>query len=501
MSRRRPSAAWYNAGDATLHPRRRGRRGPPSQRRDRLEAAADTAAETAADTVAEAAAEPPPAPRRRGRSPGSKNRPKPAPADLPAGATPAGLPAPTDVASDPSKATADHGGAAAAGAAAPRRRGRPPGRTARATTPAVARRDRLSIEQIVAVESPREPRLSPDGRRVAFTAEAAGARQVFVLDLRSGQTRPGHRLRARRRRSPVVAATARGSPTSARRPIWIVGTDGSRPALVADHPAGQRSPRWAPDGRRLALISRRRGWNQPGSSMRPCPAAAGRRRARCAPSRGRSRRSASTSRTSGGRPDGSRIAFVAQRDADLSTMQVTVVEVATGEERIVAGNGAWETSPRWLPDGSGLLVVSRPRRLVPGRAGAARWWGPHRPDRRSCGARRLQRRLRGRAAPIAGRHAVRPSRIHDGLVDLFVAPLAGGRLRERRPGRPPRNRPPEVGGRRRADQPGRRRLARSGLAARRKRGPGRGRERAGSRGLLDPAGSGPDGTPPAVRGA
>ena len=35
-----------------------------------------------------------------------------------------------------------------------------------------------------------------------------------------------------------------------------------------------------------------------------------------------------------------------------------VVDVAGGEERIVAGVGAWETSPRWLPDGSGLLVAS-----------------------------------------------------------------------------------------------------------------------------------------------
>jgi len=70
-----------------------------------------------------------------------------------------------------------------------RRRGRPPGRAVPSATPATARRDRLTVEQIVAVESPREPRLSPDGRRVAYTAEAGGARQAFVLDLRSGPAR------------------------------------------------------------------------------------------------------------------------------------------------------------------------------------------------------------------------------------------------------------------------------------------------------------------------
>jgi len=35
-------------------------------------------------------------------------------------------------------------------------------------------RDGLTIEQAGAIEAPREYRLSPDGRRVAFTAEAAG---------------------------------------------------------------------------------------------------------------------------------------------------------------------------------------------------------------------------------------------------------------------------------------------------------------------------------------
>ena len=44
-----------------------------------------------------------------------------------------------------------------------------------------ASRDCLTIEQAAAVESPREFRLSPDGRRVAFTAEAAGARQIFLM--------------------------------------------------------------------------------------------------------------------------------------------------------------------------------------------------------------------------------------------------------------------------------------------------------------------------------
>ncbi len=227
----------------------------------------------------------------------------------------------------------------------------------RPAAPVAARRERLTIEQIVAVESPREPRLSPDGRRVAYTAEAAGARQVFVLDLRSGLIR---QVTA----SEHAVSDPRWSPDGSRlayvreKVIWIVGIDGSRPAVVADHPAGQQSPRWAPDGRQIAFVSRRRGWSQAWVVAAPLP-----RRGRPP---ARDVRPEPRALTPVGMdvedlqwsPDGSRIAALAQRDPDLTTMQVTVVEAAGGEGRIVAGVEAWETSPRWLPDGSGLLVAS-----------------------------------------------------------------------------------------------------------------------------------------------
>jgi hypothetical protein len=57
-------------------------------------------------------------------------------------------------------------------------------------------------------------------------------------------------------------------------------------------------------------------------------------------------------------PDGRRIAVTSQRLPNLLTSQIHVVDVATGRERLVAGEAAWETGPRWLPDGSGLLMVT-----------------------------------------------------------------------------------------------------------------------------------------------
>ncbi len=397
---------------------------------------AETALEAAAEPPPADAAQPPPAARRRGRPPGSRNRPRPAPAGTP----PTGQAAPADAASESSPLPV-----------APRRRGRPPGRTARPTTSAVARptasavarRDRLTIEQIAAVDSPREPRLSPDGRRVAYTAEAGGARQVFVMDLRAGQPR---QVTA----SEHAVSDPQWSPDGAwlafvrEKAIWVVGTDGSRPTLVADHPAGQRLPRWAPDGRRLAFVSRRRGWSQAWLVDAPLP-----RRGRPP---AREKRPEPRALTPIGidvedlrwSPDGSRLAVVAQRDPDLATMQVTVVEVATGEERIIAGAGAWETSPCWLPDGSGLLVVSD-------RDG---WFqvvrvpldGSVRTVLTSGRAEHGDYNGGFGATPLASPDGTRfvYSLVHDGLVDLHVAPLAGASPAKRRPGRPPKNRPLEV---------------------------------------------------------
>ena len=44
----------------------------------------------------------------------------------------------------------------------------------------------LTVEAIVAIETPREYRLHPRDRVVAYTAESAGTRQIFTLSLRGG---------------------------------------------------------------------------------------------------------------------------------------------------------------------------------------------------------------------------------------------------------------------------------------------------------------------------
>ncbi len=218
-------------------------------------------------------------------------------------------------------------------------------------------RDGLTVEQAGAVESPREFRLSPDGRRVAFTAEAGGARQIFLMPVRGGYP---EQLTA----TEKSASDPQWSPDGRRiafvrdDAIWMTDVEGSHQVVVTQHPAGNRSPRWCADGHQIAFLSRRRGWDQVWVIDAPVP-----RRGRPS-TRPRSAEPSPLTQTGVDiedcvwSPDGSHVAVTSQRLPDLLTTQIHVIEVATGQERLVAGASAWETGPRWLPDGSGLLMVS-----------------------------------------------------------------------------------------------------------------------------------------------
>ena len=191
---------------------------------------------------------------------------------------------------------------------------------------------------------------------MAYTAEAGGARQVFILDLRSGATR---QLTA----SEKAVSDPQWAPDGAHLAyvrddaIWVIGANGSRPTMVTDHPAGSRAPRWAPDGRRIAFISRRRGWSQVWVQDANLPHR-GRPPARpIAPEARAVTPTGVDVDAIAWSPDGSRLAITAQRQPDLLTNQVTILDLATGEERTIAGAAEWATGARWLPDGSGLLFV------------------------------------------------------------------------------------------------------------------------------------------------
>ena len=103
----------------------------------------------------------------------------------------------------------------------------------------------LTIEAIVAVEAPREFRLHPRDRVVAYTAEAGGARQLFTLSLRGGYPT---QLTA----SEKPVSDPQWSPDGRRlafvrdEEIWVLEADGSRVTKVAGKPGDARAASLVP---------------------------------------------------------------------------------------------------------------------------------------------------------------------------------------------------------------------------------------------------------------
>jgi dipeptidyl aminopeptidase/acylaminoacyl peptidase len=305
-----------------------------------------------------------------------------------------------------------------------------------------AGRDELTIEQIVAVDPPRDHRLHPRGAAVAYTAEAAGARQLFVLPLRGG-------LPVQITASEKAVTDPQWSPDGRRLAfvrddaIWVVEADGSRESKATGHPAGTSLPRWSPDGLRLAFVSRRRGWAQLWVIDAPVP-----RRGRPARlPRAPEARSISPAGLDvfdyAWSPDGRTIALMGQRgDEAPAASPIVLVDVGSGKATAVDRAAAWEASPAWVSDGSLLFATDR-----------GGWFQVAR--RSTDGKQTVQltvgEREHGEPSGAVGFGPL-PSpdgslfsyaEYHDGLVDILVTRIGSGPVKRGR-GRPPKNPRPDV---------------------------------------------------------
>ena len=295
----------------------------------------------------------------------------------------------------------------------------------------------LSPEAMAAVDSPREFRLHPRDRLVAYTAEAAGARQIFTLSLRGGSPT---QLTASEKpiTDPQWSPDGRRLAYIREDEIWVMEADGSRVTLVAGKPGGGRHARWSPDGHRLAFISRRRGWSQVWLIDAPVP-----RRGRPAAEPKPPEAAVLTEAgidvdTFEWAPDGRRIAIMGhQRPEPSDTSQIALVDVATGATEIVAGEASMDIGARWLADGS-LLYLSD----------ADGWFQVVR--RTADGRERIVltagEREHGEAGGWTGFSPL-PSpdgsrfvyvEVHDGEQDLILGELASGVAPKRGRGRPPK---------------------------------------------------------------
>ncbi|MBL0217907.1 MAG: S9 family peptidase [Myxococcales bacterium] len=82
----------------------------------------------------------------------------------------------------------------------------------------------LTIEDMLAMQRVGDPRVSPDGKLVAFT--------VRDTDMEANRGRLD---------------------------VWLVGADGSNPRKLTSHPENDSDPRWSPDGKYIYFMSSRSG--------------------------------------------------------------------------------------------------------------------------------------------------------------------------------------------------------------------------------------------------
>jgi dipeptidyl aminopeptidase/acylaminoacyl peptidase len=325
---------------------------------------------------------------------------------------------------------------------------------------------RIAIDDLLALRSVADVALSPDGRTVAYTQEVVveepgemrpshGYRSaIWLVDADGGAPRQFTAGDARDRRpmwSPdgaqMLFISDRGAPPQGQRPrhLWLISTGGGEARRLTQHDHHPADAAWSPDGTRIAFAGKPPAPDAPASDVKIITRLKhkydgdgfwdGRyRHIVIVPSDG----GAAVAVTSGDvdhrepawSPDGTRLAFVANRgeDADSSNVaDVWVLTLATMDLRRLTGGVGPASSPAWSPDGATIAYLGHDN-VCMGASNTMLWTVPSdgsAPPR--CLTRHFDRSLIHhvlsdmRAHPAAGRPAWSP----DGRF-LFVMVAEGG---------------------------------------------------------------------------
>jgi len=122
-----------------------------------------------------------------------------------------------------------------------------------------------------------EPRLSPDGSRLAFTSDRTGSSQVWVASADgSGAfqlTSMRGSINSAGRWSPDVQRIVFLSNEVGQSEIYSIGVNGGKPTRLTNHPAQDTAPSWSSDGKLIYFASNRSGdyqvWKMPATGGEP----------------------------------------------------------------------------------------------------------------------------------------------------------------------------------------------------------------------------------------
>jgi TolB protein len=196
------------------------------------------------------------------------------------------------------------------------------------------------------------PAWSPDGRRLAFVSERSGGLEVYVMG--ADGSRPALVTADRRTAlwpawSPDGRRLAYQSYARVRADVYIVGADGSgarrlTDAEGADTGAEDGSPAWSPDGRLIAFSSDRE--ERPARRIYVIESSGGSLPRRLTDSH-------STDDAPAWSPDGRLIAFHSTRDGSFEVY--VMAADGSGARRLTSSGGS---APRWSPDGRWIAYTA-----------------------------------------------------------------------------------------------------------------------------------------------
>jgi dipeptidyl aminopeptidase/acylaminoacyl peptidase/CubicO group peptidase (beta-lactamase class C family) len=203
--------------------------------------------------------------------------------------------------------------------------------------------NRVTVDELLAVRTPEQPALSPDGARIAFvlrTTDRDGDRDTRALwQVPATGGDPAPLTHATADSTPVWSpdgtqlAFLRAQDGPAQ--IWLLPTAGGEARGLTTLPLGAGAPAWSPDGERIAFTAPVDSAALPGETAETILA----------------RRSAPASTD--------RLGYKADGAGNLGTLvqQLHVLDVASGKVTALTHGRSHASDPFWSPDGT-LLAYS-----------------------------------------------------------------------------------------------------------------------------------------------